>query len=62
MKRTGKIGKFVNYLGDLSEKKLNYKNIFKKIKNTKYDRNNQVLNRQYINGKKLIYNNIVKFF
>lgn len=54
--------KFVNYLGDLSEKKLNYKNIFKKIKNTKYDRNNQILNRQYINGKKLIYKNIVKFF
>ncbi len=54
--------KFVNYLGDLSEKKLNNKNILKKIKGIKYDSNNQVLNRRFINGKKLIYNNIIKLF
>ena len=49
-------------MGDLSEKKINNKNILKKIKDKKHDHNIQVLNRQYINGKKLIYNNIVKLF
>ena len=54
--------KFVNYLGDLSKKKLKKEFIIKKIQDNQNKYKNKTLNKKLINGKKLIYKNIVRLF
>ena len=52
---------FINYLGDISKKKFNQKQVENKI-NSYSQKKNKVLNKKLIFGKDLIYKSILRKF